>query len=106
MSKATDKWKLSPRARVIPKNQRREFPPEAFEDRNTKVRITMYVDLDVLNYFKARAAKTQAAYQSQMNAELRRVMEADQADDRESVAQKLKQARTLIDTVIRVSSKS
>jgi uncharacterized protein (DUF4415 family) len=41
-----------------------------------KVRVTMYLDADVLEYFKDRAARPNAApYQTQINAELRRVME-------------------------------
>lgn len=43
---------------------------------NTKVRISILVDLDVLNFFKARAAQPGALpYQTQMNAVLRREME-------------------------------
>jgi uncharacterized protein (DUF4415 family) len=45
---------------------------------NTKVQITMKIDLDILKYFKARAEKANAApYQTQMNSELRAVMERD-----------------------------
>jgi uncharacterized protein (DUF4415 family) len=41
-----------------------------------KVRVTMYLDADVLEYFKDRAARPHAApYQTQINTELRRVME-------------------------------
>jgi uncharacterized protein (DUF4415 family) len=41
-----------------------------------KVRVTMYLDADVLEYFKDRAARPHAApYQTQINAELRRIME-------------------------------
>jgi hypothetical protein len=41
-----------------------------------KVRVTMYLDADVLEYFKGRAAKPNAApYQTQINQELRAVME-------------------------------
>ena len=41
-----------------------------------KVRLTMYLDADVLEYFKERAAHPHAApYQTQINAELRAVME-------------------------------
>lgn len=41
-----------------------------------KVRVTMYLDADVLEYFKARAAQPNAApYQTQINSELRAVME-------------------------------
>jgi uncharacterized protein (DUF4415 family) len=45
---------------------------EAVKPENTKVRITMYVDLDILNFFKAAAAKENAApYQTQINNSLR-----------------------------------
>lgn len=41
-----------------------------------KVRVTIYLDADVLDYFKRRAAVPNAAgYQTQINAELRAVME-------------------------------
>jgi uncharacterized protein (DUF4415 family) len=47
---------------------------------NRKVKITMYLDADVLEHFKSRAAGPQAApYQTQINAELRAVMEREQA---------------------------
>jgi len=43
---------------------------------NTKVKVTIYLDLDVLNYFRRRAAQPNAApYQTQINNELRAVME-------------------------------
>lgn len=43
-----------------------------------KVRISINLDLDVLNYFKQRAAKPNAApYQTQINNTLRTVMESD-----------------------------
>lgn len=48
----------------------------------TKVRISIMLDLDVLNHFKARAAAPDAApYQTQINNELRRVMERDRGAD-------------------------
>jgi uncharacterized protein (DUF4415 family) len=100
MSKVpTKKWKLSPKARMIPKEQRREYPPEAFEDRNTKVRITIYLDLDVLNHFKARAAKDGMPYQTQINAELRALMEREQKTE-DPVVQ-LREAKGLIDAALR-----
>jgi hypothetical protein len=41
----------------------------------------MYVDGDVLEYFKRRAAQPHAApYQTQINNELRAIMERDQGD--------------------------
>lgn len=43
-----------------------------------KVRVTMYLDADVLEYFKHRAAQPYAApYQTQINHELRSLMEGD-----------------------------
>jgi uncharacterized protein (DUF4415 family) len=98
MSKVSEKWKLSAKARLIPKEQRRQYPPEAFEDRNTKVKITMYVDLDVLEYFKTRAAAGQP-YQTQINAELRKIMEAEQSGG--DAASNLRQAKGLIDAALR-----
>ena len=45
---------------------------------NCKVKISMYLDADILKYFRARAEPPDAApYQTQINNELRRVMEAD-----------------------------
>ena len=50
---------------------------------NTKVQITMKVDLDVLNHFKSRSRITNAApYQTQINAELRAIMEQDLAHEK------------------------
>ena len=43
---------------------------------DSKVRVTMYLDADVLEYFKGRAAQPNAApYQTQINGELRTIME-------------------------------
>ena len=43
---------------------------------HAKVQITMKLDLDVLNYFKERALEPNAApYQTQINNELRAIME-------------------------------
>ncbi|MEP6901851.1 MAG: BrnA antitoxin family protein [Actinomycetota bacterium] len=43
-----------------------------------KVKITINLDADILEYFKQRAAPPHSApYQTQINNELRRVMESD-----------------------------
>lgn len=43
---------------------------------NQKTQITIKIDLDVLNYFKERASEPNAApYQTQINNELRAIME-------------------------------
>src|SRR6266478_6429235 len=44
----------------------------------SKVRITMYLDMDIYNYFQKRAERANAAgYQTQINEELRLAMERD-----------------------------
>lgn len=69
--------------------------------RNTKVRISILIDLDVLNFFKERATQAGAlAYQTQINQVLRAQMEGKDTvnadtlsqDDRfiEAVAQRVK----------------
>jgi uncharacterized protein (DUF4415 family) len=72
--------------------------------KDAKVRVTIYLDADVLAYFKNRATKANAArYQTQINNELRAVLERDHNADQyadlvnderfiESVALKVKQA--------------
>ncbi len=52
------------------------FKPEDTNPSNCKVRVTMYVDANVLEYFKKRATEPNAApYQTQINNELRVIME-------------------------------
>ena len=61
------------------------MPPEAREPRNIKVRTNIHFDLDILNYFKERASLPGAPpYQTQINAELRKIMERDQGQDQAS----------------------
>lgn len=61
--------------RVLPN---RLAKAEDVNPRNVKVRITMHIDLDVLNYFKAKAAEKNAApYQTQINNSLRSYMEGE-----------------------------
>ena len=49
--------------------------------KNCKVKITLYVDADVLEFFKKRAEQPNAApYQTQINNELRKIMESGSAD--------------------------
>jgi uncharacterized protein (DUF4415 family) len=45
---------------------------------NCKVKISMYLDADIVQYFRTRAESPNAApYQTQINNELRRIMEND-----------------------------
>src|SRR5262249_20241112 len=51
----------------------------AAQHRHTKVRITIFLDNDVLKFFKGRAAKRgQPPYQTQINQALREYMEGSQ----------------------------
>lgn len=77
--------------------------------KDAKVRVTMYLDADILEYFKRRASETHAArYQTQINNELRAVMERTAAtnqftdlidNDRfiESVAAKIREKDAELD---------
>jgi len=54
----------------------RNLPPLDQIDRYTKVRITIFIDNDILKFFKARAAKRgQPPYQTQINQALREYMD-------------------------------
>lgn len=47
-----------------------------YEPKKAKVRISMFLDADVLAHFRQRAAQSHAApYQTQINNELRKIME-------------------------------
>lgn len=50
-------------------------PAEAFEPKNVKVRITMFVDEDVLTAFRAASEKHGVGYQTLMNEKLRESLE-------------------------------
>ena len=54
----------------------RDLPPIDQIDRYTKVRITIFIDNDILKFFKTRAAKRGTPpYQTQINQALREYME-------------------------------
>jgi len=54
----------------------RDLPPLDQINRYTKVRITIFIDNDILKFFKARAAKRGTPpYQTQINRALREYME-------------------------------
>ncbi len=49
--------------------------------KDSKTKISLYIDGDILEYFSQRAARPHAApYQTQINNELRRIMENDSTD--------------------------
>lgn len=62
--------------RHVFQRSRRSIPLEAFESRNVKIRINIYLDGDIVQFFKKRAEAPNAApYQTQINAALRTFME-------------------------------
>lgn len=61
-----------------------------FNKKESKARINIYVDLDVLDYFRSRAEQPNAApYQTQINAELRAIMERNLDTDNSPKASSL-----------------
>jgi uncharacterized protein (DUF4415 family) len=74
--------------------------------RNTKVRISILIDLDVLNFFKDKASKTGAlAYQTQINQILRAHMEGNVGLDATTLAQDDRFIRAVAKRVNQLSSK-
>jgi uncharacterized protein (DUF4415 family) len=54
----------------------KKMPPHDQLARHTKERITIFLDLDILSFFRARAAKRgKPPYQTQINQALREYME-------------------------------
>ena len=76
------------------------------EPRNTKVRISILLDLDVLNFFKDKAAKAGAlAYQTQINQILRAHMEGKGSIDTNALAQDDRFIRAVAERVKQLSPK-
>ena len=76
------------------------------EPQNTKVRISILIDLDVLNFFKERASKTGAlAYQTQINQILRAHVDGKDSVDATTLAQDDRFIRAVAKRVKQLSSK-
>ncbi|HEU4509672.1 MAG TPA: BrnA antitoxin family protein [Pyrinomonadaceae bacterium] len=74
--------------------------------RNTKVRISILIDLDVLNFYKERASKPGGlAYQTQINQVLRAHMEGREGLDADTLAQDDRFIRAVAKRVKQLSSK-
>lgn len=59
---------------------RDSHPADGFEE-PAKVKVTIWLDAEVVSYFKKRAAEPNAApYQTQINNELKRVMQSEETD--------------------------
>ena len=67
----------------VPLQKRHTASPGETNLRNCKVRVTMYLDADVIEHFKRRASRPNAApYQTQINNALRRFLaDAGSNDD-------------------------
>ena len=76
------------------KRSNRRIAPEAFERRNTKIKVNMYLDGDIVEFFKQRAtAPNAAAYQTQINAALREYVEGPASEPSEDLNKLLKNKR-------------
>lgn len=74
--------------------------------RNTKVRISILIDLDVLNFFKEKASEPGApAYQTQINQVLRAQMEGKEPVDISTLAKNDRFIRAVAKRVKELSSK-
>ncbi len=71
----------------VQKFKRSRFTVPANE---AKIKITMYLDSDVLSFFKKRAEGAHSApYQTQINAELRKIMENQEVAETMQLAQNI-----------------
>lgn len=68
------------------------LPSNAFNTKETKFRVSMYVDLDVLDEIRARAKNVGLPYQTYLNQLLRNTVFGDEMDDhiRKIVREELK----------------
>jgi uncharacterized protein (DUF4415 family) len=88
MAKGWTEDDILPPGKHIFRRRTRKIDP-----RQAKIKMTMFIDYDVLQHFKKRAENSNAApYQTQINQELRAAMERDLANEEEKldeVAEKL-----------------
>lgn len=81
----TDDEVLRPGKHVFKRGGFRERHPD-FDSKKNKARINIFIDADVLHHFRSRAKKPNAAaYQTQINAELRAIMERDLGQEKEGI---------------------
>jgi uncharacterized protein (DUF4415 family) len=97
--------RLSPKARILEKHEMHRIRADALEPRNIKVRVTMYLDLDIVEFFKELSEKG-ARYQTQINAVLREVMEKSTSAESKNPASDLRHAQRLITEALRKISRS
>ncbi len=59
---------------TVRKNKTVKLPPETWDPRNQKVRISIWIDGDVMGAYRAAAEKRKMGYQTLMNETLREAM--------------------------------
>lgn len=59
-----------------------EILPDEFDAKNVKERITIFIDQDVLDQFRAKASKTGLKYQTLINQALRESANKPSIEDR------------------------
>jgi len=59
-----------------------ELPKEAFDTKNAKFRVTMFVDLDILDEIRKKASKKGLPYQTYINQLLRDVILGAEDEER------------------------
>ena len=59
-----------------------ELPDDAFNEKETKFRVTMFLDLDVLDEIRKRAKKNGLPYQTYINQLLRENIFGKEMDER------------------------
>lgn len=65
---------------------KRVSPEKVFDRKETKTRINICVDSDILQHFRKRAESPHSApYQTQINNELRAIMERDLAQEKTGI---------------------
>ena len=65
---------------------KRVSPEKVFSRKDTKIRINICVDSDILQHFRQRAESANSApYQTQINNELRAIMERDLAQEKTEI---------------------
>ncbi len=82
----------------LPKIGKHKFRRSRFitAESEQKIKITMYLDADILSFFKKRAEDSHAApYQTQINAELRKIMENVKSDETNKIAQTIADDETI-----------
>jgi uncharacterized protein (DUF4415 family) len=62
---------MSPKNKNIQYGKKDLLPKDAFAPKNVKMRISIMLDLDVIDEFKARGAKQREGYQTLINKALR-----------------------------------